>query len=58
MVKNTISERVLKCIENKDIEGLKKIKGEIEMDQWLNQWDGKSVPIHAWLEPNPFVEFK
>ena len=53
-----ISERILGCIRNKDIEGLKAIKEQIGRNQWLNQWGGKSVPIEAWLEPNPFITFK
>ena len=57
MVEKTRSERILECIENKDLEGLKEIKAEIGRDQWLNQWGGKSVPPEAWLD-NPFIEFK
>ena len=58
MADKSTSERILECIANKDIEGLKKIKEQLGATQWLNQWGGKSVPIEAWLEENPFVKFK
>ena len=58
MVDKTTPERILECIANKDIDGLKKIKQEIGLLQWLNHWGGKSVPIEAWLEENQFVKFK
>gem|GEM_PF-6680046 len=48
---------LIEAIRNKDIESIKRIKEDIGRERWLNRFNG-SVPPTAWLEENPFVEFK
>lgn len=58
MADKTTSERILECIANNDIEGLKEIKGQIGRDKWLKAWRDNGSKMEDWLEPNPFIKFE
>ena len=61
---NTIKNLMISALQAGNMEEVKRLEPEFKEEaaktKWLNQFivDGKgSIPVSAWLKPNPFIMF-
>ncbi len=57
-----IKNQIIAAIVSGNLEEAKELKQKFDeavaADKWLQSFTDGSIPISAWLEPNPFITWK